>query len=55
MTVGALMRGKTLEQAVKLAADYTVLSIKKTLEHKDYNWYGVDFEAAFPFLVKALE
>ena len=54
VTVGALQRGKTLEQAVKLAADFTVLSIKKTLEHKEYNWYGVDFEAALPFLIDEL-
>ncbi|MBR5645426.1 MAG: pyridoxamine kinase [Treponema sp.] len=49
---GALMKGFTLEKAYSLAADYVVESIKATLSHKDYNWYGVDFEAAMPYLVK---
>lgn len=51
---GALMRGKTLEQSYKLAADYVVESIKETMSHADYNWYGVDFEAAMPYLIKRL-
>ncbi len=51
---GALIRGKSIAEAVRLAADFTVLSIKKTLEHEDHNWYGVDFEAAFPELLKRL-
>lgn len=51
---GSLMRGKTLEEAYKLAADFVVESIKKTLEHKDYNWYGVDFESAIPMLLDRL-
>ncbi len=50
----ALILGKDIEEAVKLAADFTVLSIKKTLDHEDHNWYGVDFEAAFPELLKRL-
>ncbi len=52
---GSLIRGKTLDDAVKLAADFTVQSIKNTVSHPDYNWYGVDFESAFPMLVKKLE
>ncbi len=51
---GALMRGKSLEDSYKLAADFVVESIKETLSHKDYNWYGVDFEAAVPFLISRL-
>ena len=46
---GALMKGFTLEKSYSLAADYVVESIKATLSHKDYNWYGVDFEAAMPY------
>ena len=55
MAFGSLIRGKTLDDAVKLAADFTVQSIKNTVSHPDYNWYGVDFESAFPMLVKKLE
>ncbi len=51
---GALMRGKSMEDSYKLAADFVVESIKETLSHKDYNWYGVDFEAAVPFLISRL-
>ena len=52
---GALMRGLPFENAYSLAADFVVESIKETLSHKDYNNYGVDFEAAIPYLVKRLE
>jgi pyridoxine kinase len=52
--VGALMRGFTLEKAFALAADFVVESIKATVSHTGYNWYGVDFETVFPFLLKRL-
>jgi len=51
---GALMRNYPLDKACRLAADFVVQSIKKTLEHGDYNWYGVDFEAALPKLLGEL-
>ena len=51
---GALMRGLTLQESYTLAADFVVESIKETLSHENYNWYGVDFEAAFPYLLKRL-
>ena len=38
----------------KVDACYVVEAIKETLSHEDYNWYGVDFEAAFPYLIKRL-
>lgn len=52
---GALMRGIPFEKSYSLAADFIVESIKETISHDDYNWYGVDFEAAFPYLIKRLE
>ena len=51
---GALVRGFSLEESCRLAADFVVESIKATLSHKDYNWYGVDFESAIPFLISRL-
>jgi len=51
---GALMRGLSLEKSYSFAADYVVQSIKETVSHADYNWYGVDFEAAMPYLIKRL-
>ncbi len=51
---GALMRGLSLEKSYALAGDFVVESIKKTLSHVDHNSYGVDFESAFPMLVRRL-
>ena len=47
---GALVRGKTLEEACRIAADFVVEAIRATLSHKDYNWYGVDFESVLHLL-----
>lgn len=52
--VGALMRGKSVGDALSLAADYTVESIRATLDAGKTNWYGVDFETAIPYLVDRL-
>ena len=49
------MRGLPFEQSYSLAADFVAESIKATLAEKDYNWYGVNFEQAFPYLIKRLE
>ena len=51
---GALVRGFEVQEACRLAADFVVEAIRATLSHKDYNWYGVDFEAAIPMLVARL-
>lgn len=50
---GALMRGKTVEQAAAIAADYTVLCIKNTMGDADH-WYGVKFEPVLPELIGML-
>ncbi len=49
-----LMRNQSVEQALDTAVSYTVESIRKTISHPDYNWYGVDFEAATPLLLSKL-
>lgn len=54
VVTGALMRGKSLEEAYTLAADFVVESIEQTLAEKDWHWYGVNFEKAIPGLVKSL-
>lgn len=51
--VGAWMQGKTLAQAVQIAADYTACCVEKTWKTPAH-WYGVKFEAALPKLVKSL-
>ena len=51
---GAMVRGFELQEACRLAADFVVEAIRATLSHKDYNWYGVDFESAIPYLVERI-
>ena len=52
--VGALSRGKSLEEALVIAADYTYESIRLTEAEPGHNWYGVNFEQAVPMLLKSL-
>ncbi len=52
--VGALMRGKSLAEALKIAADNTVESIALTIADPDHENYGVRFERAIPKLLKTL-
>ena len=52
--VGALLRGRTLEEASQIAADYTAHTIRVTLENPEKPWYGVDFERTLPDLIRAL-
>ena len=50
---GALMRGMTVPQAARLAADFTVECIKNTVGDPAH-WYGVNFEGMLPQLWKQL-
>ena len=52
--VGALMRGKTLPDALAIAGDYTKECIRVTVENGKQNHYGVDFEQVIPYLVKLI-
>jgi len=52
--VGALVRGKTLAEALKIAADITVASIELTIADPEHENYGVRFERAIPQLLHAL-
>lgn len=49
--VGALMQGFGVLEAVGVAADFTLESMKKTLGDAGH-WYGVKFEKALPGLVR---
>ncbi len=55
VSVGALMRGLPIREAMKLAADYTAQTIRVTLDNPKKPWYGVDFETTIPSLVRELE
>ena len=52
--VGSWMGGKTLEQAVQIAADYACECIKATIGDESH-WYGTKFETALPHLIDALQ
>lgn len=52
--VGALMNGKDLTGALKIAVDYTLECIRETQNDPDARWYGVNFESAIPMLVRSL-
>lgn len=51
---GALMQEKSMEKAVKIAADYTCKCIQNTVQSPAH-WYGVKFETAFPELIRMLQ
>lgn len=52
--VGSFMRGKDLDTAARIAADYTVASIEKTISDQGH-WYGVKFELALNELMTMLK
>jgi pyridoxine kinase len=49
---GCLTQGMALSDAMKLAVDFTVLSMQKTMEDPNGVWYGVNFEQALPLLLE---
>lgn len=51
---GAVLNGRSIPDALALAADYTLECIKYTLADKNANWYGVNFEQAIPYLIHRL-
>lgn len=51
---GMLVNGKSLEESLKVAVDFVVESIKSTVNEKNSNWYGVNFEKNISMLVNCL-
>lgn len=51
---GALMNGLDWREAVEIAAEYTAECIWLTMADGKKDWYGVNFEAAIPFLLAKL-
>lgn len=52
--VGAYMHGKSVTEAAKIAADYTLSCIKNTIDDPNH-WYGVKFEPVLGELIEALK
>ena len=51
---GALLQEKRLEDAIRIAADFTCRCIENTARNPAH-WYGVKFETALPELIRMLE
>jgi len=53
-TLGAWMRGLSLEDSLALAVDYTLECMKCTLRDENPRFYGVNFEEALPFYISRI-
>ena len=51
---GAYLQEKSMQDAVRIASDYTLQCIRNTFEHPAH-WYGVKFETALPYLIEQLK
>ncbi len=51
--VGSWVSGKTMHEAIRIAADYTCKCIENTMDDESH-WYGVKFETAIPYLIDRL-
>lgn len=51
---GAMILGRSVPEAVALAADYVHHTIRTTMKNPGRRWYGVDFETTLPFLMRQL-
>ena len=51
---GALVRGKSIEDSIRIAAEFTAESIRITKDSDSGAWYGVDFELALPHLIQMI-
>lgn len=52
--VGALMNGRSLDESLRIAANFTYESIRQTAMDETSSWYGVAFEKALPYLIDQL-
>ncbi len=53
--LGALMRGHSLESALRVAVDFTLECIKLTMKDENRRFYGVNFEEALPYYIERLK
>ena len=52
--VGALENEFTIEDGIRIAAEYTLAALQATLRDPEGRWYGVNFEEALPVYLKLL-
>lgn len=52
--VGALMNERSLDESLRIAANFTYECIRQTAMDENSHWYGVSFEKALPSLIDQL-
>ena len=52
--LGAMMRGFSIPEALTIAVDYTLVTMKKTMADENHRFYGVNFEEALPYYIDRL-
>ncbi len=54
VAVSALVKGKSVKEAIRAATDFVVECIHKTAQDKKNHWYSVKFEECLPYLIKRM-
>ena len=54
-TLGAIMRGISVEDSLAIAVDFTLECMKKTEADPNRRFYGVNFESALGYYIKLVE
>ena len=49
-----MMRGFTVPEALSIAVDFTLLTMRKTLADNEHRFYGVNFEEALPYYIERI-
>ena len=53
--VGAITRGISFEESLRIATDYTLECMKLTLRDENRRFYGVNFEQALPYYIEMID
>lgn len=54
-TLGAVMRGMSIPEALSVAVDFTLECMKETEKDPNHRFYGVNFESALPFYIEKIK
>ena len=54
-TLGAVMRGMSIPDALSVAVDFTLECMEKTEADPEHRFYGVNFESALPYYIEKIE
>jgi len=52
--LGAMMRGISFEDSLRIAVDYTLECMKQTMLDENHRFYGVNFESALPYYISLI-